>query len=119
MLSEGKVWEIRVVLHEGELEEEMQEVSDPLIKEFLDDVPLEMIMKDPESEKWIKKVKKRLKEPDIAVDESVTEIYIPTLTYALLKNLHQKFPKHELLLADFDYLPEAIDGINGPAVMSL
>jgi hypothetical protein len=106
-------------MHDGDLEEEIQEIRDPLIREFLDNVPIDLIVNEQKSDQWLARIQNRLKEPDLVKDESVQEIYIPTQTYAFLKNLHQNFPRHELLLADFDYLPEAIDGINGPAVIQI
>ena len=45
--------------------------------------------------------------------------FIPTHLFSLLKLLHYKFPRHELILSDFNQLPEAIPGINGPVVQTM
>lgn len=44
--------------------------------------------------------------------------YIPTGSIALLDVLAKSFPKHRLVMADFDKLPDTIDGHNAPVVQT-
>jgi len=43
-------------------------------------------------------------------------MFVPTLALQSLRNIHKFVPSHTLLLADFDQLPQAINGVNGPVV---
>jgi len=43
-------------------------------------------------------------------------IYIPTDAFRLLKILRQFFSQHGIIFADFNALPGALPGINGPIV---
>ena len=44
--------------------------------------------------------------------------YIPTGSLQLLETLSNKFPKHRLIMADFDRLPDTIEGKNAPVVQT-
>ncbi|KAF7308251.1 Protein arginine methyltransferase NDUFAF7 [Mycena chlorophos] len=44
--------------------------------------------------------------------------YIPTRLLSLLRTLRTHFPRHRLLLSDFNALPEAIQGRNAPVVQT-
>lgn len=44
--------------------------------------------------------------------------YIPTRLFQLLNILRDKFPRHRLLLSDFDTLPDTIPGHNAPVVQT-
>jgi len=44
------------------------------------------------------------------------EIWLPTATLRLFEVLRDYVPRGEILLADFDYLPSTVPGINGPIV---
>lgn len=44
--------------------------------------------------------------------------YIPTKSLLFLEQLRRRLPAHRLLIADFDQLPEAVDGRNGPVVQT-
>ncbi|KIX01846.1 uncharacterized protein Z518_09573 [Rhinocladiella mackenziei CBS 650.93] len=44
--------------------------------------------------------------------------YIPTRLLQFFDVLHQYFPAHRLVLSDFDYLPDAVPGLNAPVVQT-
>lgn len=44
--------------------------------------------------------------------------YIPTGSLQLLDILSQKFPKHRMVMADFDALPDSLVGVNAPVVQT-
>ncbi|EPS41009.1 hypothetical protein H072_5140 [Dactylellina haptotyla CBS 200.50] len=44
--------------------------------------------------------------------------FIPTKAMEFLEQLNGMFPHHRLLMSDFDYLPEAIEGVNAPVVQT-
>ncbi|KIW47692.1 uncharacterized protein PV06_00361 [Exophiala oligosperma] len=44
--------------------------------------------------------------------------YIPTRLMQFFDVLHQYFPAHRLVLSDFDFLPDAVAGINAPVVQT-
>ncbi|KAK5277787.1 hypothetical protein LTR40_009966, partial [Exophiala xenobiotica] len=44
--------------------------------------------------------------------------YIPTRLMQFFDVLHQYFPAHRLVLSDFDYLPDAVQGLNAPVVQT-
>lgn len=44
--------------------------------------------------------------------------YIPTGSLQLLDILSQKFPKHRMVMADFDALPDSLVGLNAPVVQT-
>jgi Putative S-adenosyl-L-methionine-dependent methyltransferase len=44
--------------------------------------------------------------------------YIPTGSLQLLDVLSQKFPKHRMVMADFDALPDSLVGLNAPVVQT-
>ena len=43
-------------------------------------------------------------------------VFLPTTALSMFKVLHKCFPKHQLLLADFDELPGSVPGRNAPVV---
>jgi hypothetical protein len=44
--------------------------------------------------------------------------FIPTQAVRFLERLREKLPAHRLLMADFDSLPDAVEGRNGPVVQT-
>lgn len=44
--------------------------------------------------------------------------FIPTKLFLFLETLKSYFPNHRLVLSDFSYLPDAVEGINGPVVQT-
>lgn len=44
--------------------------------------------------------------------------WIPTKATHFLERLRDRLPNHRLMVADFDSLPEAVDGRNGPVVQT-
>ena len=44
--------------------------------------------------------------------------FVPTKAILLLERLRQRLPNHRLLIADFDSLPDAVEGRNGPVVQT-
>eukprot|EP00475_Leptophrys_vorax_P028134 TRINITY_DN4052_c0_g1_i4.p1 TRINITY_DN4052_c0_g1~~TRINITY_DN4052_c0_g1_i4.p1 ORF type:complete len:324 (-),score=79.61 TRINITY_DN4052_c0_g1_i4:681-1652(-) len=110
----GEMFEVHVVSVDGELEEELHPISDSVIKELLEIIPESMLLKPIETpSKWLNFIS-----DDIAHQDIWTEIFVPSDCYRFLKNLHDKFPNHHVLLADFHYLSEVIDGVRAPAVRS-
>lgn len=47
-----------------------------------------------------------------------TPEYIPTRLLSLLRTLRTHFPRHRLLLSDFNALPDTIPGVNAPVVQT-
>ncbi|KAL7423809.1 hypothetical protein Q5752_001393 [Cryptotrichosporon argae] len=44
--------------------------------------------------------------------------FVPTKQVAFLERLRDRLPNHRLLVADFDSLPDAVEGRNGPVVQT-
>ncbi|KAG0143239.1 hypothetical protein CROQUDRAFT_724658 [Cronartium quercuum f. sp. fusiforme G11] len=44
--------------------------------------------------------------------------FVPTRTFELVEVLRDRFPRHRLLLSDFDHLPQSIGGIGAPVVQT-
>jgi hypothetical protein len=44
--------------------------------------------------------------------------FVPTQAVRFLERLREKLPAHRLLMADFDSLPDAVEGRNGPVVQT-
>lgn len=44
--------------------------------------------------------------------------FLPTKAVLFAEKLREKLPGHRLLMADFDELPDAVDGRNGPVVQT-
>lgn len=44
--------------------------------------------------------------------------YIPTGSLQLLDVLGSKFPQHQMIMSDFDALPDALEGLNAPVVQT-
>ncbi|KAJ3276476.1 hypothetical protein HDV01_005099 [Terramyces sp. JEL0728] len=42
--------------------------------------------------------------------------FVPTNAFQFMKNLRDYFPKHKLIISDFDSLPDTIEGVNAPVV---
>ncbi|KAL7274429.1 hypothetical protein RUND412_002674 [Rhizina undulata] len=47
-----------------------------------------------------------------------TPEYIPTKMMAFFDLLRERFPAHRLVMSDFHYLPETIEGLNAPVVQT-
>jgi hypothetical protein len=43
-------------------------------------------------------------------------MWLPTISYQFLKELHERLPNHRALFADFNHLDGALPGDNGPLV---
>ncbi|KAI3658925.1 hypothetical protein MP638_006301 [Amoeboaphelidium occidentale] len=44
--------------------------------------------------------------------------FIPTMQFIFMKILHDKFPRHNMIVSDFDSLPSPIKGIDAPVVQT-
>ncbi|GAA5902507.1 hypothetical protein JCM5296_006436 [Sporobolomyces johnsonii] len=44
--------------------------------------------------------------------------FIPTRQLQLLETLRDKFPNHRVVMSDFESLPDAVEGVNGPVVQT-
>lgn len=111
-MEENRFFQIVVNAIDDELVEEVHGISDEVIKEFIQLIPKEIFMQ--ENALYQNTL---FTDPDEPQQRDIKEIFIPTQCFQFLKNLHSKFPRHRLLLADFNFLPESIDGILGPAVI--
>eukprot|EP00300_Choanocystis_sp_HF-7_P010398 c16930_g1_i2.p1 GENE.c16930_g1_i2~~c16930_g1_i2.p1 ORF type:complete len:220 (+),score=47.89 c16930_g1_i2:840-1499(+) len=49
-------------------------------------------------------------------DAKEERVYVPTGSAGAISNLFQNFPRHTVLLADFDFLPGAFGGVNAPLI---
>lgn len=108
----------------GELHEEIRPLTDPWITEYLETVPLDIILDTKKSTEvpslWDRMFNMLLPIQNVEcslLNPNQTEIFLPTYAFQVLKAI-QRFPNHHLLLADFNELIDDIGGINGPCVGS-
>jgi hypothetical protein len=106
-----QMFQVRVIEVDGEIEEELLPITDPILKELLRRIPESMLLKPIDLPSNLLKYV-----TDPPLQDEWTEIFVPTECFRFLNNLHQKFENHRVLLADFSFLAEAIEGIRAPAV---
>ncbi|CEP00447.1 hypothetical protein PBRA_001501 [Plasmodiophora brassicae] len=89
-------------------------VDDPLIIEYLDAVKDTPRQKAEHSSLW-----SRVTAPfqsDSEDHPASRSEWLPTTAFAFLKACAKRCPNRHLFLADFDFLPDAIAGVNAPVV---
>ena len=95
-------------------EEEFEPVHDPLIQRYLrlrDQTSYSSPLKKPS-------LGSRLRQHfPLAPNVSPPE-FIPTMQMYFLERLHARFPRHRLILSDFDALPTQVEGVNAPVVQT-
>ena len=107
----------RIVSEEtGDYSEEYEIASDPLIRRYLDlrnrtsyETP---VMKN-SSSMWT-----RLKSRLPFTSNLSSPEFIPTMQLYFMEVLRDKFPKHNLILSDFDSLPTEVEGVDSPVVQT-
>ncbi|KAJ3075947.1 hypothetical protein HDU99_001444 [Rhizoclosmatium hyalinum] len=107
---------IVLVDEDGDYQEAFEPVSDPLIQRYL-------TLRD----SWSKgKRPVVLAHPAwrsirnmLPFSSNLTEReFLPTMNMLFLEKLHKNFPNHRLLLSDFDYLPDTVQGHTAPVVQT-
>ncbi|KAJ3297447.1 hypothetical protein HDU79_003528 [Rhizoclosmatium sp. JEL0117] len=107
---------IVLVDEDGDYQEAFEPVSDPLIQRYL-------TLRD----SWSKgKRPAVLAHPAwrsirnmLPFSSNLTEReFLPTMNMLFLEKLHKNFPNHRLLLSDFDYLPDTVQGHTAPVVQT-
>jgi hypothetical protein len=94
---------------DGDYTEAYEEVNDPILMKYLEMRPVYKAIG------W----KERLAYLVLPWKESMGEKeFIPTMQMEFLSVLKEKFPKHRLVLSDFDVLPDAVEGKFGPVVQT-
>ncbi|SJX60444.1 uncharacterized protein SRS1_11781 [Sporisorium reilianum f. sp. reilianum] len=101
----------------GDMHELWQPLSDPLIREYLDTVPLSPLASSP-----LRFLPPRLREAVAKhapfFPNLTAPTYVPTHALRLMHTLHRCFPQHRLVMSDFDTLPDALVGTNAPVVQT-
>lgn len=99
----------------GDFVELYAPVSDPVISEYLslrEGMDLDPL--HPHRPDWLRRL-----EAMLPFHANLSEpFFIPTKLLTLLNTLHQRFPKHRLLLSDFTTLPDATPGHTAPVVQT-
>ncbi|KAL9107645.1 MAG: hypothetical protein Q9227_007452 [Pyrenula ochraceoflavens] len=102
---------------EGEFYEFYDRNIDPVAARYLDlrKTRTQAAYKKPlSSSKFLRQLRYSL---PLAPNLSLPE-YIPTRLMQFFEILHAYFPWHRLIVADFNYLPDAVPGINAPVVQT-
>jgi len=92
------------------IREELKKITDPVIIEYM------------ESEKqWNnssnqKSIFKQKIDNILSMFKEDEEVWVPTVCFKLFQILAKFFPRHHLILADFDYIPSIVKGKNAPTV---
>lgn len=67
---------------------------------------------------WLNRVKQDIKSRVWFSENLSAPEFIPTKAMQFLELLNSSFPHHRLLMSDFDYLPDTIEGIMAPVVQT-
>ncbi len=101
--------------HTGDFEEVYEPVSDPLIQLYLKNRQEAGIRSPFQDQKWKRKMRMLLPfAPNMTQKE-----FIPTQAFSFLSILKNNFPRHRLVLSDFNELLDSVNGINGPVVQTM
>lgn len=98
----------------GDFEEVYEPISDTLIQRYLDVRNSTSYISPSKSSrlKWVvnslNPFRGNLSQPE----------FLPTNAFRLIEVLSSNFPLHRLLVSDFHYLPDAIQGIDAPVVQT-
>jgi hypothetical protein len=88
-------------------EEVFEPVSDPMLLKALHLKKLAKIPSHFKKPRW-----------SLFPENLIGPEFVPTMTWSFLEQIQSNFKKHHLYLSDFDYLPEAVEGKNGPVVQT-
>lgn len=111
----------------GDMHELWEPVSDPLIKRYLDLMSNQSPLRSGDhsrsrSTAWLESMPTFLRKvmtnhfpfyPNLTA-----RTFVPTGSLQLLDTLVRSFPRHKLVISDFDRLPDAVAGINAPVVQT-
>lgn len=99
---------------DGDYQEAYEPLSDPLIQRYLDLRAQTGYSSPLQASPWKRQVRSLLPfAPNLTEPE-----FLPTMCLKLFDQLKQYFPKHRLIISDFDALPEAVPGLNAPVVQT-
>lgn len=104
--------------HRGDLVDYYEPVSDPLIKRYLrllaqcqSPSHLSSLLSRSPALRYIRST--------LPFAPNLTQpVFIPTKALLFLDVLRTYFPRHRLLMSDFDGLPDAVEGLNAPVVQT-
>lgn len=94
--------------------EEYEPVKDALVKRYLEYRSQTSYKSPIDIHSWKAKVKCKL-----PFSKNVSEPeFLPTMQMLFLEKLNHFFPKHRLILSDFDSLPTEVEGVDAPVVQT-
>lgn len=97
-----------------QMKEEFEPVHDPLIKRYLDLRSRTSYQSPILPTEWRRSIRQHLPfAPNLSERE-----FLPTMQLCFLEKLFEKFPRHRLILSDFDTLPTDIKGVDAPVVQT-
>eukprot|EP00842_Homolaphlyctis_polyrhiza_P004487 jgi/Hompol1/5039/HPOL_004131-RA len=99
---------------DADFQEAFEPVSDPLIKRYLDIRARTGYVSPLKTPSWSERIKRMM---PLAPNMTERE-FLPTHSLLLIDRLQKYFPNHRLVVSDFDSLPEAVPGIDGPVVQT-
>jgi hypothetical protein len=112
--STGEPYQGVVMINEdGDYSEAFEPLSDALIERYLT-VRNKTFTSPLLKNMWMKQLRAKLPfAPNLTTRE-----FVPTECFRLFEKLRDLFPRHKLVISDFDYLPEAVEGVIGPVVQT-
>jgi len=116
--DEGKPW-VCIVCEDvsGAIWEEYERLQDPLIHQFLS--TRSKALNWPSLSLPKQNIFNKFKERFTSSINSIKKgEFIPTIQFQVLQKIISHFPQHRLILADFDSLPDTIEGKNAPVVQT-
>ncbi|KND03976.1 uncharacterized protein SPPG_01425 [Spizellomyces punctatus DAOM BR117] len=99
---------------DGDYQEAYELLSDPLIQRYLN-IRAEIGYRSPLlTSRWRRYLRSMLPfAPNLTDPE-----FLPTMCLRLFDQLNEHFPKHRLIISDFDSLPDSVAGLNAPVVQT-
>ncbi|KAI8913925.1 S-adenosyl-L-methionine-dependent methyltransferase [Powellomyces hirtus] len=99
---------------DGDYQEAYEPVTDPMIQRYLALREQTGFRSPLQGNRLARKLRATLPfAPNLTEPE-----FLPTMCLKLFDQLKEHFPKHRLILSDFDALPDAVPGINAPVVQT-
>lgn len=107
----------------GDFDELWEPVQDPLIRRYLqllDDVQPRVLPPGvPTYLGWLPRALREALHTHMPLYPNLSEShFVPTGTLRFIDVLKRHFPLHRLVLSDFNSLPDAVQGVNGPVVQT-
>ncbi|KAL3899503.1 MAG: hypothetical protein SGCHY_002008 [Lobulomycetales sp.] len=109
---------------DGDFSEAFEQARDPLLKRYFDLSPRHryhaMAMAHPLAQaKRPKSIREHVENWVLPWTSAMSAPeFVPTMQLRFFDTLSRYFPRHRLILSDFDALPDSMDGINAPVVQT-